>query len=232
MDDLVTRSTRKEWSEESMELALRDVTNGIMGVRRAALEYNVPRSTLSDRVTGRVRPGARSGAPRYLEEEEEEEVVQWISGCAEIGRAKSIREVQAVVSAIVARKLGITSISVSHGWWDKFRRRHPELVMRSGEAIAYKRAAAVNKETIFHYFDLLETTLQSNRLLDRPSLVFNADESGMPLSTKPGKRVGIRGMKRIYNTTSGVKTQITVLCCASASGCAIPPRLSLSARVC
>ncbi len=140
--DLVTRSTRKDWSQESMELALRDVTNGAMAVRRAALEYSVPKSTLSDRVTGRVRPGAHSGAPRYLEgeeeeEEEEEEIVQWISGCAEVGCAKSIREVQAVVSAIVARKLGITSISLSHGWWDKFRRRHPELVMRSGEAIAY-----------------------------------------------------------------------------------------------
>lgn len=59
--------------------------------------------------------------------------------------------------------------------------------MRSGEAIAYKYAAAVNKETIFHYFDLLESTLQCNHLLDRPPLVFNADESGMPLLTKPGK---------------------------------------------
>jgi len=213
----------EEWSEKSMELALRDVTNGVMGVRRAALEYNVPKSTLSDRVTGQVRLGARSGASRYLEEEEEEEIVQWIRGCTEVGCAKSIREVQAVVSTIVAKKLGITSISVSHGWWDKFRQRHPELVMRYGEAIAYEHAAAVNKETIFHYFDLLESTLQSNHLLDRPSLVFNADESGMPLSTKPGKRVGIRGMKWVYNTTSGVKTQITVLCCASASGCAIPP---------
>lgn len=27
----------------------------------------------------------------------------------------------------------------------------------------------------------------------------------------------------MYNKTSGVKIQITVLCCASASGCAIPP---------
>ena len=49
-----------------MKLALRDVTNGVMGVRKAALEYNVPRSTLSDRVTGRVQHGAHSGAPHYL----------------------------------------------------------------------------------------------------------------------------------------------------------------------
>ena len=135
VDELVPRPKRKEWSEKSMELALRDVTNGVMGVRRAALEYNVPKSTLSDRVTGRVRPGARSGASRYLEEEEEEEIVQWIRGCAEVGCAKSIREVQAVVSTIVAKKLGITSVSISHGWWDKFRRPHPEFVMRSGKIL-------------------------------------------------------------------------------------------------
>ena len=73
-------------------------------------------------------------ASRYLEEEEEE-IVQWIRGCAEIGCAKSIREVQAVVSTIVAKKLGIPSVSISHGWWDKFRRRHPEFVMRSGKLL-------------------------------------------------------------------------------------------------
>ena len=32
--------------------------------------------------------------------------------------------------------MGVTSIGVSHGWWDTFRWRHPEL-LRTGEAIAY-----------------------------------------------------------------------------------------------
>ena len=109
------RGRRKVWSEGAMERALRDVTNGVLGVRRAALEYNIPKSTLSDRVSGRVRPGATSGAPRYLDAEEEEEVVRWITGCAEVGCAKSVREVRAVVSAIVAKKFGVASINISHG---------------------------------------------------------------------------------------------------------------------
>ena len=33
---------RKQWAAENMERALRDVTNGSLTVRRAALEYNVP----------------------------------------------------------------------------------------------------------------------------------------------------------------------------------------------
>lgn len=64
--------------------------------------------------------------------------------------------------------------------------RHPELALRTGEAIAYNCAVAVNKATINHYFDLIGVTFQKNGPLDRPSLIFNADESGMLLSPSPG----------------------------------------------
>ena len=210
-----------------MQKAVQDVESGVLGVRRAALEYNIPKSTLSDRVSGKVQPGTVSGPPRYLSDEEEQEVVNWISGCAEIGR-----EVRAVVSALVSKKSGV-AVSVSQGWWDKSRKRHPELVLRAGEMLAYKRAIAVNKGTIDHYFDLLENTFRKNGLLERPGLIFNADESGMPLSPHPGKKVGIRGTKRVCSIASGVKTQITVLCCVSASG-SIPflHWLSLNERIC
>ena len=89
--------------------------------------------------------------------------------------------------------------------------------------MAYRRAIAVNKGTIYHYFDLLEDILKKNGLLDRPSLVFNADESGMPLATNPGKRIGVKGMKKVCCVSAGIKTQITVLCCCSAAGSSIPP---------
>ena len=87
-------------------------------MRRAALKYNIPKSTLSDGAC--ATRCYTSGAPRYLEkeEEEEEELVRWIAGCAEVGCAKNVSEVRAVVSATVARKLGVASIGVSHGCWD------------------------------------------------------------------------------------------------------------------
>ena len=135
----------REWTEEQMERAMKDVTNGVLGVRRAALEYQVPISTLSDHVTGKVCPGAAPGPPKYLCEEEEVELVKWIAGCAEIGYAKSVREIRAVVGAIVSSKLGLDSpIVVSHGWWDRFHQRHPHLVLRTFEGIAFKRLAATN----------------------------------------------------------------------------------------
>ena len=68
---LKPRGKMREWTEEQMEKAIQDIINGILGFRRAALEYQVPRSMLSNRVTGRVCPGAAPGPPEYLCEAEE-----------------------------------------------------------------------------------------------------------------------------------------------------------------
>ena len=65
-----------------MKLACRDVKEGTLSVRRAAETYNIPKSTLSDRVTGKVKEKSHSGPTRYLSDEEEAELVHfvdWIS---------------------------------------------------------------------------------------------------------------------------------------------------------
>ena len=127
--------------------ALQDVKSGKLTVRRAALEYDVPKSTLHDRVTGKVLPGAVGGPPRYLTDEEEEELVRWLEGCAEVGCAKSVREVRGVVGAIVGKKQNLEHATVSHGWWDRFRERHPHLRLRAGECLAYVRAVCTISKT-------------------------------------------------------------------------------------
>ena len=67
-----------------MESVLQDVTSGTLTVRRAALEHNVPKSTLHNRLSGKILPGAVGGASRYLDDEEEEELVWWLEGGAEV----------------------------------------------------------------------------------------------------------------------------------------------------
>ena len=47
-------------------------------MRRAAEEYQVPRSTLYDRVSGKVQFGAKSGSTRYLNDQEESELVNFL----------------------------------------------------------------------------------------------------------------------------------------------------------
>ena len=67
----------KLWNEESMRKAYEAVTMRGESVRRAATHYDVPKSTLHDRVEGKVSLGARSGPQRYLTNEEEECLVKF-----------------------------------------------------------------------------------------------------------------------------------------------------------
>ena len=122
------------WTEEAMDNATKDVMEGTLSVRRAATHYDIPPSTLHDCISGKVSAGAVSGAPRYLDEDEEKELVDFLLGCAEVGYPKTVKEVRVIVGKVVAKKqnqsVGITA-PVSHGWWEKFQKRHEELSLYS-----------------------------------------------------------------------------------------------------
>lgn len=216
----------KNWSEEAMKLAYKAVIETGESVRKAAMDYGVPHSTLHDRVSGKIALGAVSGPPRYLTNAEEGELVKFLNRCSCLGFARTKRQVIALVQAMVAAKQGKDphELSITKGWWVSFNKRHPQLTLRAPEKLAYARAIAVDKEVIDHYYDLLEATLSQNHILNnKPMQIFNCDESVFPLEHKPEKVIGLKGMRQINTHTSGEKAQITVLACASASGYVMPP---------
>lgn len=94
----------KLWTDKSMEKAYEAVVMQGESIRNASLKYDIPKSTLHDRVIGKVALGARSGPERYLSDEEEERLVMFLVSSARIGYAKSKKQVIAIVSAIFARK--------------------------------------------------------------------------------------------------------------------------------
>ena len=72
-------STYKNYDELRINKAYTAVKSG-MSIRRAAEEYGVPRSTLSDRASGKVQAGAKSGPCKYLNTTEEVELANFLSG--------------------------------------------------------------------------------------------------------------------------------------------------------
>ena len=84
---------------------------------------------------------------------------------------------------------------------------------------------AVNKQTIEQYFSLLHDTLTTHNLLNKPSQIYNIDESGMPFHPWPPKVVAAkeRKTKKVWYRSSGRKGQITIVTCANAAGQVIPP---------
>ncbi len=94
------------------------------------------------------------------------------------------------------------------------------ITLHTGAPLSTARAIASDPSYIMEYFGVLEQTLKDNNLMDNPQLIFNMDESGVPLSPK-----GQKGVYKVNPVTisSGDKTQITVVGCVSAAGYCLPP---------
>ena len=204
-----------------MKSAVDAVVTSNLSVRRAAMQYNVPKSTLGDRVSGRVQPGSVSGPAKYLTLSEEDELSRFLSRCCQIGYARSKLEVLALVQRILDSK-GM-KVTISHGWWDSFRKRHPEFVLRVPAPVSQARSKATDPDVFSRYFDLLEETMKENKLDGKPGQIFNMDESAMPLDPKSPKLIFEKGYHGASCVTTGDKAQITIVACVSAAGFSLPP---------
>ncbi len=211
----------KKWDSDQLTQAYDAVSRGGYSIRRAAEEYQVPRSTLHDRLSGKVPFGARSGPPRYLTDQEETELSDFLCNCAMVGYARTRLQVFAVVQQALKGK-GL-EVRVTNGWWESFKRRHTKLKLRTAEPLAYARLVASSPAVLDHYYDLLESTLEENGLLDKPCQIFNVDESGMPLDPPSLKVVVPLGARHSQVVSTGDKSQVTVLACCSAAGYTMPP---------
>ena len=98
--------------------AIKACTYDNVSVRKAAEMYGVPKSTLGDRMSGRVLDSVPSS--RYLTNEEEQEVVSFVVGSASIGYLKTVKEIIALVQRILSAR-GVER-SVTYGWWESFRK--------------------------------------------------------------------------------------------------------------
>ena len=75
------------------------------------------------------------------------------------------------------------------------------------------------------YFTLLKSTLEENCLMNSPRQLFNCDETYLPLNIACEKVIS---RKNVYAQARGTSEHITLLCCASAAGIALPPMIFFS----
>ena len=218
----------KAWDESKMGQALSSVTKDGMSIREAALQFGVPKSTLGDRVSGRVLIGATSGPQTYLGRCEEEELVQFLLRCSEIGYAKSRKQVMALVRRVLLKKG--KNAPVTSGWWESFCSRHPNLTLRAPAPLSKARAAASDPAILDRYFDLLQEVLVKNGLLSQACQIFNMDETGMPLDATHVKVVTQKGDRNPIAPSSGDKSQITVVACVNAAGSFMPPMVIIDRK--
>jgi len=116
-----------------------------------------------------------------------------------------------MVEKIAIEKGVLKNKIISDGWFRRFLERKPQLRLCKGDRTAMVRLNAMNnKEALENYFSLLKRTLEENDLMNKPSQIYNVDESGVPLDHRSPYVLTKKGQIRVQYISSGNKAQITV----------------------
>lgn len=129
-----------QWTEEDMEHAIEDVEDNCFSIRGAARKWGIPMSSLSYWLAGLTTTKTR-GPPTILSLEEELEVVQWCKDLAQLGRGLEVIHLKSHVPHICqTRPNPVKNGLLGRSWWVGFRKRHPNLTIRTAEGLDRDRA--------------------------------------------------------------------------------------------
>ena len=77
--------------------------------------------------------------------------------CSSFGYPRGRLEVIAMVQC-VCHERGIERV-VTHGWWESFCRRHPDVTLRVAAPLSSSRAKATDVNVINKYFDMFQASM-------------------------------------------------------------------------
>ncbi|CAH1973221.1 unnamed protein product [Acanthoscelides obtectus] len=222
---------RALWTEEQLQEAINKVSSGEISKREAHRRYHVPPKTLKRRMaSGNLQKGSL-GPEGVLGHKNEKRLVVHIQRLAAAGFAPD-RNTARRLAYNFAEKLKLkhkfshNSGMAGYSWLPSFLERNPELTIRQAEGLSLLRARGMNREETSKFFQLLIDILTENNLLDKPSHIFNMDETGVQLINKPGKVLTTKGARDVHVLTSKERGEnVTVVACCSADGRFIPPTL-------
>ncbi|KAM9728785.1 uncharacterized protein ACNS7B_016605 isoform 1-T1 [Menidia menidia] len=226
--DKIGRKKKKKWTEDAMERALIEVKSGRSTVRQAAKEFGVPKSSLGDRVSGRVTPGSRSGPAQLIASADEELLVEFSLYMSKHGFPLTKQQVVSFATSIYKRQnQRMVFCKLGQTWWLNFRKRQENnITIQPTENAVRGRTVCVRKEAVDQFFCLFSTLLDKHGLRDKPHQIYNCNETGFQLGRKRVAlpKSGSPGCK----PAPGSRDHISVLACFSAAGEDIPPSIIYS----
>lgn len=219
-----------------MLLAINAVMEGRMGYLLSSHTYNVPKSSLEDRVK-KIKGG-----------KSKDEVFR---KCPATEKCVFTDELEGMlvehVKTMESRLFGLTKTdlrrlafqlaernNLNHpfnketglaglDWVSGFFKRHPELSLRSPEPTSAARAMGFNRAVVSSFFNLLDTLYVKHSF--NATRIYNMDETGLTsVPKKIGKIISVKGKKQVGALASAERGQlVTAVLCFSAAGHYVPP---------
>lgn len=190
--------------------------------------FQVPESTLRDRIRGNVEPMAKVGKEPLFNEREEKDFVDHLIYMANIGYGYTKSNIQTMAKeyALSLKKTLTTKLEgsnkLSNNWFYHFMNRWPQLKLVKPQKLSVHRAKSTSQEKIKKYFEELSKIMVANNLLDKPNRIFNIDETGITSDHAPPKIVCNKNTKA-QAVTSPRSLTVTIIAAGNAIGNHIPP---------
>lgn len=213
-----------KYREEDVLKAIADCRSGKMSIRGAAKHYNIDKSLLSRRVQGRgiQKRGRKQALPANVEQN----LATYLKTMSQWGFGLSKDDAKNVVQEYVqAAGVNTPFISGKPGnvWFRNFQKRNSLSLKKPEPLESCRRQATSDPYTIYEFYDLVKMIVDQNNLADKPSYIYNLDESGFSSDPSKIKVVAGRGEKVHRNIQGSGKENTTVLACVNASGKVLPP---------
>jgi hypothetical protein len=161
--------------EERMQLAVKALQDGtIPSQRRAALLFNMPRTTLQDRFHGQRSAREVQQSQQRLSVQEEESIKHHITTMTSWGWPASIRYLKSLA-------IGLFQAKGDHGplgkhWYKNFLVRHPDFKTAWSRSLDQSRKDAADYTTLQGWFKLYRETCVTFSISDDDQ--YNMDEKG------------------------------------------------------
>lgn len=195
-----------------------------MSVKRAALTYNVPVTTLRDRVLGKVHhESAVHGKSPLFTRDEEFRLKNHFKTMASLGYGYTRSECVDIATDFavqIGKRQKDNPLTIK--WIRGFLKRWPEIKLFKPRGLEYARARMASEAVVTEFFENLKNTLEEHDFMNNPHLIFNVDEKGLTVNHQPPLIVASSDFHP-QAVTSGKGKTVTVIGGISASGSSIPP---------
>src|SRR5450432_3992596 len=226
-------STSSAQQEGRIELAIQAIKQGYFSNSSAAAKaYDVPYSTLYDRLHN--RPARRDARPSNckLTATEELTLVQWILSMDQRGLAPRPESVRQMADLLLQKRSNSNSNSqVGKLWVYNFVRRHQALQTRYNRKYDYQRAKCEDPQVIRDWFRLVKNIIAKYSIEEQD--IYNFDEIGFQMGVISTTKVvtSVERSNRPVAIQPGNREWVTAIDCISTAGWALPPVIIFEGKV-
>lgn len=173
---------------------------------------------------------ARQGPSPFLSNEEENAIAEYLSEMAMRGMGLRPADVMKLVQNFVIREKRKTPFKNNrpgYTWYYGFISRHAQKIQMRKETLLETSRSKVTHESMDKWFTDYRAFLSKRDLLDKGHRIWNIDETGFTMGSKPGKVIGpVKSVAPVDcpNVSGGSsKERSIVLYSANAEGSMMPP---------